>query len=203
MAPNHIELLIERLTFLPGIGKKSAQRLCYFMLEKNRDKANLLANAITEAMTNVTHCSQCYNLSNTETCELCLNPKRDPERLCIVESPQDVLAIEQTHTFDGNYFVLMGRLSPLDGIGPEELRLPQLFDRIRKHGVKEVILATNTTVEGEATAYYIQKQLANDSVILSRIAHGIPMGGELEYLDSHTISQALMARHVLDEETSS
>ena len=201
MEQNHIELLIERLTFLPGVGKKTAQRLCYFMLEKNREKALSLAHAIENAMEKVTHCNQCYNLSNTPTCDLCLDPKRDPERLCIVESPQDVLAIEQTHSFHGQYFVLMGRLSPLDGIGPEDLRLPQLFERIRKHGIKEVILATNTTVEGEATAYYIQTQLSKDSVTLSRIAHGVPMGGELEYLDSHTISQALMSRHIIEEET--
>ena len=189
-----IDRLIERLCCLSGIGPKSAQRIAFQLLERNRDGALKLAESLTETMHDITHCKTCRNFSEGETCHLCLNTHRDNTVLCIVETPGDVIAIEQTAGFKGYYFVLQGHLSPLDGIGPKELGLEQLVSRVKNNPIKEVILATNSTVEGEVTAYHIAKLLQPFNVNTTRIAHGVPMGGELEFVDGTTLMRALSAR---------
>lgn len=186
--------LIEALRSLPGIGPKSAQRMAFQLLEKQRDKGLQLTKILEQALTQVGHCKSCRMLCETALCTICSNTNRDHSMLCIVEMPSDVIAIEQTASFRGLYFVLMGRLSPLDGIGPNELNMSQLLQRIEQGAIKEVIIATNSTVEGEATAYYIAQMLKAKNLTCTRIAHGVPMGGELEYLDSNTLSRALAAR---------
>lgn len=192
-----IEGLIEALRCLPGVGPKSAQRMAYHLLERNRDGARRLARALEEAVERVGRCRSCRTLSETEICRLCASDKRDAGQLCIVESPADVQAIEQTTSYQGLYFVLMGHLSPLDGIGPEEIGLDTLGQRFRDGVVNEVILATNPTVEGEATAHYIADMARQHGVKASRIAYGVPFGGELEYVDSGTLSHAISGRRVL------
>ncbi|MFK5986154.1 MAG: recombination mediator RecR [Pseudomonadota bacterium] len=189
-----IKQLIDSFKCLPGVGSKSAQRMAYYLLEKNRQGAINLANALYIAAEKVGHCTSCRLLTELDLCELCSDPRRDKELLCVVESPADVYAIEQSNSYQGKYFVLMGHLSPLDGIGPEQLGLSLLFDKIKKSAYKEVILATNTTVEGEATAHYIVEQLQPYPVKVTRIAHGVPLGGELEYVDGSTLSHALSGR---------
>ena len=193
MQSTYLEKLIEALRCMPGIGKKSAQRIAYHLLERNRDGARNLATALTEAMDRIGHCRDCRTLSETEICKLCSSEKRDKSLLCIVESPADVHAIEEAG-YNGIYFVLMGRLSPLDGIGPDDLGLDKLSALLAQGGVKEVILATNLTVEGEATAHYISQMVRTRNLRATRIAHGIPIGGELEYAGSSTISHALAGR---------
>jgi recombination protein RecR len=188
-----LERLIEALRCMPGIGKKSAQRIAYHLLERNRDGARKLAAALTEAMDRIGHCQHCRTFSETEICKLCSSAKRDKSLLCIVESPADVHAIEEAG-YNGIYFVLMGHLSPLDGIGPEDLGLDKLSTLLDQGGVREVILATNLTVEGEATAHYISQMVRARNLRATRIAHGIPMGGELEYAGTSTISHALAGR---------
>jgi len=188
-----LEKLIEALRCMPGIGKKSAQRIAYHLLERNRDGARNLAAALTEAMDRIGHCRNCRTFSETEICKVCASAKRDKSLLCVVESPADVHAIEEAG-YNGVYFVLMGRLSPLDGIGPEDLGLDLLSTLLDQGVVKEVILATNLTVEGEATAHYISQMVRGRNLRATRIAHGIPIGGELEYAGTSTITHALAGR---------
>lgn len=186
--------LIEALQILPGVGPKSAQRMALSLLERNRSEGVALAQTLASAMEKVGHCQQCRNYTEVELCEICASDRRDPALLCIVETPADVLALEQTGSYNGLYFVLMGHLSPLDGIGPEQLGMEMLLSRIDRGEIKEIILATNPTVEGEATAHYIADHLVNDQIKLTRIAKGVPVGGELEYTDDHTLIRALAGR---------
>jgi recombination protein RecR len=186
--------LIEALRRLPGVGPKSAQRMAYHLLERDREGARRLAEALIEAVEKVGHCSRCRTLSEAELCAICADARRDPSLLCVVESPTDVNALEQSTDFRGLYFVLMGRLSPLDGIGPEEIGLDRLIARLGEGTVAEVILATNPTVEGEATAHYIGELVRERGIRVTRLAHGIPLGGELEYVDGSTLSHAFAGR---------
>ncbi len=192
-----IDRLVEALQTLPGVGPKTAVRTALHLLQHNRPGARALAAALSEAADRVMRCRSCRTLSETELCAICSNPKRDPKLLCIVESPSDIVAIEQSGAFGGRYFVLHGRLSPLDGVGPEELGIVDLAERVTGQGAEEVILATNPTVEGEATAHYIAEALRGTGASLSRIAHGVPVGGELEYTDGGTIVHALQGRRVV------
>jgi recombination protein RecR len=189
-----LEDLIEALRCLPGVGPKSAQRMTLHLLERDREGAAALAQALQTAAERVRHCVRCRNLTEHEVCEICADPRRDGQTVCVVESPTDVLAIEQSGGYRGLYFVLMGHLSPIDGIGPAEIGLDFFHRRVLDEGVAEVILATNPTVEGEATAYYLTDLLQPEGVSLSRIAHGVPLGGELEYVDGSTLAHALSGR---------
>ena len=184
--------LIEALTLLPGVGKKSAQRMALFLLDKNKDGAMFIAETLKTAVENVRKCNDCRILTSSEKCSICSDGRRDKSKICVVENPSDVLAIETTGGFRGLYFVLMGRLSPLDDVKPEDLGIPQLITRINKGVVKEIILATSSTVEGDATAYFIKDHIKNAKV--SRISYGIPIGGELEYVDANTIARAIQGR---------
>jgi recombination protein RecR len=188
-----IQELVRALTALPGVGQKSAQRMTLQLLERDRDGGRRLSAALLAAMNNVKHCVRCRNFTEEELCPVCADRSRDDALLCVVETPADVIAIEQAGTFRGRYFVLMGRLSPLDGLGPDEIGMPQLIERVGA-GVQEVIVATNPTVEGEATAHYIAGTLAPLGVTVTRIAHGVPMGGELEFVDSGTLAHAFAGR---------
>jgi len=191
--------LIEALRCLPGVGPKSAQRMTLHLLERDREGANLLASALNEAVERVGHCGRCRNFTQLSECELCSDPKRDANTICVVETPADVLAIEQSGSYSGLYFVLMGRLSPIDGIGPAEIGLDVFAQRVIDESITEVILATNPTVEGEATAYYLTELLHTQGVPVSRIAHGVPLGGELEYVDGSTLAHALAGRRQVSE----
>lgn len=186
--------LVEALRVLPGVGPKSAQRMAYHLLERNRDGALQLAASLQEAVEKVGHCSSCRTLSETELCPICNSERRDASLLCVVESPSDVEAIEHTSVYKGRYFVLMGHLSPLDGIGPEDIGLDLLAQRLDSGDITEVILATNPTVEGEATAHYISDMVHSRGIRVTRIAHGVPLGGELEYVDGGTLSHAFTGR---------
>ncbi len=186
--------LIESLRCLPGVGPKSAQRMAYHLLEHDREGGRRLAEALNQSMERIGHCRDCRTLSEDDRCTLCSSERRDRSLLCVVETPADVLALEQSIGYQGLYFVLMGHLSPLDGIGPEELGLDQLEPRLRGGEVRELILATNPTVEGEATAHYIGEIAHACGVRVTRIAHGVPMGGELEYIDGNTLSHAFAGR---------
>jgi recombination protein RecR len=190
-----VQELINALKCLPGVGAKSAQRMAFQLLERNRIGGAKLAGTLKLAMENIGHCSQCRNFTEDDTCEICQSAKRlINQQLCIVESPGDVIAIEQTGEFQGRYFILMGHLSPLDGIGPDDLGLDILEKQLATQQFKEIILATNPTVEGEATAHFIAELAKKHQVIISRIAHGVPFGGELEYVDGNTLSHALSGR---------
>lgn len=190
-----VQELIDSLKCLPGVGAKSAQRMAFHILERNRVGATKLANVLSDAMENIGHCQQCRNFTEQELCEICASPKRQTSPLlCIVESPADVIAIEQTGDFQGRYFVLMGHLSPIDGIGPDDIGLDVLERQLATGEFKEVILATNPTVEGEATAHFIAELAKQYDVSITRIAHGVPIGGELEYVDGNTLSHALTGR---------
>jgi recombination protein RecR len=186
--------LVDSLKCLPGVGPKSALRLAYHLLQRDRLGANQLSNTISKALEKLNACDLCNNFTESKTCTLCESTSRDDALLCIVEMPTDLLMMEQTHSFKGHYYVLMGRLSPLDGIGPKELNLSKLIDRIKKSNFKEIIIATNFTNEGNATAQYIKDILQNTNFKVTRIARGLPMGGELEYVDSGTLAQALEDR---------
>ena len=186
--------LTEALRCLPGVGPKSAQRMAFHLLEYNRDGARQLAEALTLAMDRVGNCRECRTLSEDPVCTLCANERRDRGLLCVVETPADVQALEQSIGYQGLYFVLMGHLSPLDGIGPEALGLDLLEARLASGEVKELILATNPTVEGEATAHFVSEMARVQGVRTTRIAHGVPMGGELEYIDGGTLSHAFAGR---------
>lgn len=193
-----LQQLIDALKCLPGVGPKSAQRMAFYLLERDPEGAKNLSSALTEAVEKIGHCAMCRSLSEMEICEICSSTSRDDSTLCVLETPADVLAIEQTAEFRGKYFVLMGHLSPLDGIGPEELGLDLLENRLASGEVRELILATNPTVEGEATAYYISSMAASHQVLTTRIAHGVPLGGELEYIDSGTLAHAFSGRQKFD-----
>jgi recombination protein RecR len=183
---------------MPGVGRKSAQRIAFHLLERDREGAAAMSGAIADAMAGIGHCSRCRMFSEHELCSICAANGRDAGQLCIVESPADVMAVEDATGFRGTYFVLMGHLSPLDGIGPEELGLPLLEQRIQKEAITELIIATNPTVEGDATAHYLADMAARNNVRASRIAHGVPLGGELEYVDGGTLSHAFYGRRAVD-----
>jgi recombination protein RecR len=192
-----IDELITALRCLPGVGPKTAQRMALHLLERNRSGANHLANAIENAVEKVGRCHSCRILTEQSLCDVCRNQKRDAQLLCVVETPVDVFAIEQAGNFNGKYFVLLGHLSPIDGIGPAEIGMEQLSKRLREDAIGELILATNTTVEGEATAHYIAEEAKRCGVKVSRIAHGVPMGGELEYIDGSTLAHAFSSRYAV------
>jgi recombination protein RecR len=192
-----LENLIDALRCLPGVGPKSAQRMTLHLLERDRDGATALAEALATAVERVDHCSRCRNFTELEVCEICVDTRRDSKTICVVETPADVLAIEESGGFNGIYFVLMGHLSPIDGIGPAEIGLDNFHQRVVDEGIGEVILATNPTVEGEATAYYLTDMLQSEGVRVTRIAHGVPLGGELEYVDGSTLAHALTGRRTV------
>jgi recombination protein RecR len=196
-SPAGLERLIEALRVLPGVGPRSAQRMAYYLLQHDRAGAEALGVSLAEALRAVRHCTRCNNFTEEEICTLCRSPRRDASLLCVVETPADLSMVEQTLSYSGMYFVLMGRLSPLDGVGPRDIGLDRLLARASDGAVQEVILATNFTNEGEATAHYIAEILRTRSVRSSRIARGVPLGGELEYVDVGTISQALLDRRGL------
>ena len=189
-----IERLVDALKRLPGIGPKSAQRIAFHLLARDRDGAGVLAEALAAAALGVRHCDRCRSFSEAAVCDLCANPKRDPSLLCIVENPTDVSSIERGAVYRGRYFVLLGHLSPLDGIGPDQLGLDTLRERLQEGDVQEVILATSTTPEGEATAHYVGEMARVLRIEVSRIAYGVPLGGELEYVDGNTLSLAITTR---------
>ena len=192
-----INQLIEALRCLPGVGPKSAQRMAFHVLERDRDGARRLAAVLEDAVEKVGHCQRCRTFSETSLCPICANAKRDASLLCVVETPADATAIEQATGFQGLYFVLMGHLSPLDGIGPEDIGLDLLAERFAEEALKEVVIATNSTVEGEATAHYIGEQAHAHDVKVTRIAHGVPLGGELEYVDGQTLFHAFSGRRAI------
>jgi len=186
--------LIEALRCLPGVGPKSAQRMAYHLLERDRSSALELSRELQEAMEQIGHCETCRTFTEKPVCEICSDPGRKHNQLCIVETPADVLAIDQATDFRGVYYVLMGHLSPLDGIGPAELGLDKLEQRLKQGEIEEMILATNPTVEGETTAHYLSRMAADYSIQATRLAHGIPLGGELEYIDGGTLAHAFTGR---------
>ncbi len=192
-----LEELIDSLRCLPGVGPKSAQRMAYHLLQHDHAGALKLADALNHSIERLKHCEKCNSFTEEDLCRLCRSDHRDPALLCVVEMPQDLLMMEHAQCYKGLYFVLMGRISPLDGIGPREIHLDRLLKRVRDGMVKEVILATNFTVEGEATAHYIGELLGGEGITVSRIARGVPVGGELEHVDSGTLAQAVFERRGL------
>jgi recombination protein RecR len=192
--PAALDELIQSLRCLPGVGPKSAQRMAYHLLQRDKKGAERLARGLGDALERIRHCGRCNTFTEAETCSLCASQRRDGSLLCVVESPGDLLMMEQTQSYSGLYFVLMGRLSPLDGIGPREIHLDRLVKRAVDGVVREVILATNFTVEGEATAHYVSELLAGKDLKVTRIARGLPVGGELEHVDSGTLAQAILER---------
>ena len=192
--PAALEELIQALRCLPGVGPKSAQRMAYHLLQRDRKGAERLSRGLGGALEMIRHCARCNTFTEDEVCSLCASPRRDATLLCVVESPGDLLMMEQSQSYNGLYFVLMGRLSPLDGIGPQEIHLDRLSRRAHDGIVQEVVLATNFTVEGEATAHYISEMLAGKDLRITRIARGLPVGGELEHVDSGTLAQAVLER---------
>jgi recombination protein RecR len=195
--PPALEQLIDALRCLPGVGPKSALRMAYHLLQRDRNGAAKLGNSLKNALQVLGHCTLCNNFAESPICALCDSEKREAAMLCVVEMPTDLMMMEQTQSYNGMYFVLMGRLSPLDGIGPKEINLDKLIKRAQDGVVKEVILATNYTVEGEATAHYISELLKTRNIAVSRIARGLPMGGEIEYVDSGTLAQAILERRTI------
>lgn len=193
-APNTLEQFIEALRCLPGVGPKSAQRMAYHLLQRDRDGARLLADATAKALDRVRNCARCNTFCEDEICGICAAPRRDAGLLCVVETPADLMMVEQSQSYSGLYFVLMGRLSPLDGVGPRDIHADRLFKRASEGGVREVIMATNFTVEGEATAHYLGEALRARGLKVSRIARGLPVGGELEHVDAGTLAQAVIER---------
>jgi len=193
-----LDRLIQALRALPGVGPRSAQRMAYHLLQYDRAGAGELGQALEGALEAVRRCAKCYNFTEEEVCALCRSPRRDASLLCVVETPADLAMVEQTLSYSGMYFVLMGRLSPLDGVGPRDIGLDRLLARATEGEVQEVILATNFTNEGEATAHYVAEMLRARKVRVSRIARGVPLGGELEYVDAGTISQALLERREIE-----
>ena len=192
--PDPVARLIEALQRLPGVGPKTAQRLTFFLLKRPADEVNELSVALTELKTRIVHCTRCWNVTEEDPCRICRDPARDARSLCVVEEPNDLLALERTGEFKGRYHVLLGALSPLDGIGPEDIKVRELLARLEAVSVDEVILATNPSVEGEATAIYLAKLLRPLGVRITRIARGLPVGGDLEYADEVTLSKALEGR---------
>lgn len=192
-----IDELMASLRCLPGVGPKSAQRMALHLLERDRAGAERLSQSLHKAVEGVGRCQRCRTLTEQALCGICVNNRRDNTMLCVVETPGDVLAIEQAGTYQGKYFVLLGHLSPIDGIGPEDIGVDQLITLLQQEPITEVILATNPTVEGEATAYYISERAKNLNVTVSRIAHGVPLGGELEFIDGGTLAHAFSSRRSL------
>jgi len=190
--------LINALTILPGVGKKSAQRMALYLLDKNKDGAGILAKTMQEAVEEISRCERCRMLTSNDLCKICADTSRDEDSVCVVESPSDVLAIESTGGFRGKYFVLLGRLSPIEGVSPEDLGINDFLNLIAKEETKEVILATSSTVEGDATAMFIKDHINNIKV--SRISYGIPIGGELEYVDGNTIARAIQGRTEINDD---
>jgi recombination protein RecR len=192
--PEPLERLIQELSRLPGIGPKTAQRLAFHLLRSDRQRAESLAQAIGDVKARIGYCERCYNIAEGSLCWICSSPRRDATLLCVVESALDVLAVERTSEFGGLYFVLHGVISPIDGIGPEQIHVPQLLDRVRDDGVVEVIIALNADIEGEATAGYLQHALQPLGATVTRPAHGLPVGGDLEYADELTLARAMAGR---------
>lgn len=197
--PNLLAELIDALRCLPGVGARSAQRMAFHLLERDREGGVQLAGALQQAMQRIGHCKSCRNFSESDECTICANASRDRSQLCVVETPADLLAIEQATGYRGRYFVLMGRLSPLDGMGPDELGAGLLQRRLADGEVREVVVATNPTVEGEATAHWLGQLARAAGVRATRLAHGVPLGGELEYVDRGTLAHAFGTRHALDD----
>lgn len=189
--------LVEALRCLPGVGPKSAQRMVFHLLQHQRQRGLHLASCLEQAMSNIHHCERCANYTEQKVCSLCQNPNRDSSLLCVVESPADVSAIEQSNAFQGKYFVLMGKISPLDGLGPEDIGLPRLKNLIIQEEINEVILALSPSVEGQTTIHFIHQLLRELSINITQLAHGIPSGGELEFLDGNTIGNALRNRAII------
>jgi recombination protein RecR len=196
--PAALDALVAALKRLPGVGPRSAQRFAYHLLQNDREAARAIAAALMDATARIRHCERCNTFTELEVCETCVSTRRDETKLCVVETPADQVTMEQTLAFDGLYFVLMGRLSPLDGVGPNEIHFDRLLARATDGVVREVILATNFTQEGEATAHYIGEMLRARGLAVSRLARGVPMGGELEYVDAATVAQALRDRRSVD-----
>ena len=192
-----IEKLIESFEKLPSIGSKTAARLAFYILDASEEETNEFISAIVNAKKNLKYCSKCYNISDTDPCMICSNPKRNQSIICVVEDVRDIIAMERTHEFKGVYHVLHGSISPMNGVGPDDIRIKELLSRIMDGGIKEIILATNPRVEGEATAMYISKLVKPLGIKVTRIAHGIPVGGDLEYTDEVTLSKALEGRREL------
>ena len=192
--PEPLERLISELSRLPGVGPKTAQRLAFYMLRADRQRAESLAQAIVDMKARIGYCERCFNIAEGSLCAICSSTRRDAAVLCVVETPLDVLAVERTSEFSGLYFVLNGVISPIDGIGPDQIHVPQLVDRVRGDGVAEVIVATDADIEGEATAVYLQRALAPLGVTVTRPAHGLPVGGDLEYADELTLARAISGR---------
>ena len=189
-----IEKLIESFEKLPSIGHKTATRLAFYMLNCNEEETNEFVSSIINAKKNLKYCSKCFNISDTDPCIICGNPKRDEEVICVVEDVKDIIAMERTHEYKGVYHVLHGTISPMNGIGPDEIKIKELLNRIRDNDIKEVIIATNPRVEGEATSIYISKLIKAFNIKVTRIAHGIPVGGDLEYTDEITLMKAMEGR---------
>jgi recombination protein RecR len=198
MASSSLDELIQSLGCLPGVGRKSAQRMALHLLERDQAGARRIADALNGALANVRHCRRCRNFCDSEICEICSDAERDQGAICVVEAPADVIAVESSGAFGGRYFVLMGKLSPLDGYGPDEIGLEQLEQLLEEGDIRELILATSATVEGDITAQYIADVAAGHDVASSRLARGIPLGGELEFVDSGTLSRALQGRQQID-----
>ena len=192
MSSDLLDKLIKDLTVLPGVGKKSAQRMALYLLDKNKNGAKEIASSLSDALENIQRCKSCRMLTTNDQCIVCEDERRDSQCICVVESPSDLLAIESTGGYKGKYYVLMGRLSPLDNLGPDDLGIPQLIQTINRDSIKEIILALSSTVEGDATAIFIKDHVEN--VKVSRISYGIPIGGELEYVDSNTIARSIISR---------
>ena len=197
MPPSSLEELTAALRCLPGVGPKAAQRMSLHLLQHDQPGGMRLADALKKALTTIRHCEQCNTFTEDRLCSLCASAKRDPSLLCVVETPADLLMVEQTQAFSGLYFVLMGRLSPLDGVGPREIHVERLLKRAGDGVIREVVLATNFTIEGEATAHHLGELLRARGLAVSRLARGVPVGGELEYVDSGTLAQALRDRRVV------
>jgi len=197
MSADPFDELLEALRCLPGVGARSAQRMALQLLERDREGGRRLAEALATAMRDIRRCRRCRNFTSDEECRICASSRRSSEVLCIVENPGDVLAIEAATAFEGRYFVLLGRLSPLDGIGPEDLGLDLLAERLEGEGVSEIVIATNTTVEGEATAQYLREMAESRGIRTSRLAQGLPLGGELEHTDRSTLAHAFNSRLTL------
>jgi len=192
--PEPLERLIQELSRLPGIGPKTAQRLAFHLLRSDRQRADSLARAIEDVKARIGYCERCYNIAEGSLCAICSSSRRDPALLCVVESALDVLAVERTSEFGGLYFVLHGVISPIDGVGPDQIHVPQLIERVRDEGIGEVIIATDADIEGEATAVYLQRALQPLGVKVTRPAHGLPVGGDLEYADELTLARAMAGR---------
>lgn len=189
-----LERLVSRITKLPGLGRKSATRLALYIMKQSEEEARQLAEAILDVKTKIRLCKVCYNLTEEETCSVCRSPKRDQSMICVVEMPSDVLTLEKTNSYHGLYHVLGGTLSPLDGIGPDDLHIAELYERVKAGGIREVIIATNPTTDGDATALYLARELGGMGVDVTRIARGVPVGAELEHVDEVTLTRALEAR---------